>query len=335
MRSTERSKKWRVFAPFGALALLALSSLACFAEASDVKGFELRRSYNLKGGEQRSGDQAIVAYTINLEAGSSVDGDVTLTGNRVTLDGQVTGDVVVVADRLIVGDGAHITGDLVACTKNVERGAGAQIDGEFRRECRDSGSVSFSRLLNSGWASWQDSVFFRVGGSIVGALLFGALAALITAIFPRHLVRMSESVYRSPVTAGGIGCLTMLVATGLTVVYGISLLLILPLVLLPFVIVGWLVIGLFSLLGWVALAEPFGIYLLHRFGSGKHPRMIAAAIGGVVLFLLIRIWSVFWFTAWIGLLAWMVLGSVGLGAVILTRLGTKPYPHRHAGSGAD
>jgi hypothetical protein len=335
MRSTERSKKWRVLAPFGALALLALASLACFAEASDVNGFKLRKSYDLKSGEQRSGDQAIVAYSINLEAGSSVDGDVTLTGNRVTLDGQVTGDVVVVADRLSVGDGAHITGDLVACTKNVERGAGAQIDGEFKRECRDSGSVSFGRLLNSGWASWQDSVFFRVGGSIVGALLFGALAALITAIFPRHLVRMSESVYQSPVTAGGIGCLTMLVATGLTLVYGISLLLVLPLVLLPFVIVGWLVIGLFSLLGWVALAEPFGIYLLHRFRLGKHPRMIAAATGGVVLFLLLRIWSVFWFTAWIGLLAWMVLGSVGLGAVILTRLGTRPYPHRAASSGAD
>ena len=335
MKSTERRKIRRWWAPFGVLALVALASVACFAEASDVSGFELRKSYNLKSGEKRSGDQVVMAYTITFEEGSLVDGNVTLTGNRVTLDGQVTGDVVVVADRLNVGDAAHITGDLVACTKNVERAPGALIDGEFKRECRDSGSVSFGRLVNSGWASWQDSVFFRLGGSIVGALLFGALAALITTVFPRPLVRMSESVYQSPVTAGSIGCLTMLVATGLTVVYGISLLLVLPLVLLPFVIVGWLVIGLLSLLGWVALAEPFGIYLLHRFGSGRHPRMIAAVIGGVALFLLIRVWSVFWFTAWIGLLAWMVLGSVGLGAVILTRVGTRPYPQKPARSGAD
>jgi hypothetical protein len=335
MRSTDRSKRLRVLVPFGVLALLAVASLACLAEASDVNGFKLRKSYDLKSGESRSGDQVIVAYNITLEAGSSLDGNVTLTGNQVTLDGQVTGDVVVVADRLNVGDTAHVTGDVVACAKNVERGTGALIDGELKRECRDSGSVSFGNLVNSGWASWQGSVFFRLGSSIVGALLYGALAALITTVFPRHLVRMSESVYRSPVAAGGIGCLTMVVAVGLTIVYGISLLLILPLVLLPFVIVGWLIIGLFSLLGWVALAEPFGIYLLRRLGLGKHPRMIGAAVGGVVLFLLLRVWSVFWFTAWIGLLAWMVLGSVGLGAVILTRLGTRSYPHRPASSGAD
>jgi hypothetical protein len=148
----ERSKKWRWLVPFGALALLALASVACFAEASDVNGFELRRSYDLKSGEQRSGDQVVMAYDITFEAGSVVDGNVTLTGNQVTLNGQVTGDVVVVADKLSVGDSAHVTGNLVACTKNVERATGAVIDGEFKRECRDSGSVSFGWLTQDGQA---------------------------------------------------------------------------------------------------------------------------------------------------------------------------------------
>jgi hypothetical protein len=62
-------------------------------------------------------------------------------------------------------------------------------------------------------------------------------------------------------------------------------------------------------------------------GIDKQPRMVTAAVGGIVLSLLLRLWSVFWFTAWIGVLATAVLGSIGLGTVILTHVGTKPYPH--------
>jgi hypothetical protein len=54
--------------------------------------------------------------------------------------------------------------------------------------------------------------------------------------------------------------------------------------------------------------------------------MVSAAIGGVTLALLLRIWSIFWFTAWMGLLATIILGSIGLGAVLLTHIGTRPYP---------
>jgi hypothetical protein len=319
--------KSRWLAPFSVLTLLVLASLACASQSADkVKGFDLQRSYTLKSGEQRSGDQVILAYDIKLNPGSVIDGNATLTGNSVTLGAEINGDAVVVADNVSVGDSAHVTGDLIVCSKNYEQSPAARIDGKVKEECTNSGSVSFSNTVESGWDAWRGSILFRVSSSIAGALLFGAVAALGTVLVPQPLVRMSESVQRSPWRAGGMGFLTMLVAIGLTVIYSISLLLVLPVILLPFVIVGWMIVALFSLLGWVALAQPFGVFLVRRLGMDRQPRMVSAAVGGITLALLIRVWSVFWFTAWIGILATVILGSVGLGAVLLTHVGTRPYP---------
>jgi hypothetical protein len=166
----------------------------------------------------------------------------------------------------------------------------------------------------------------RLSSTIAGSLLFGALAALGTVLFPLPLTRMSESVLRSPFAAGGVGCVTLLVAIGLTFVYSLSLLLVLPVILLPFVVVGWLAVGFLSLLGWAALAQPFGVWVIRRIGIDQQPRMVSAAVGGIALALLLRIWSVFVFTAWIGVLATLTMGSIGLGAVLLTHVGTRPYP---------
>lgn len=314
--------------PLGVLVMLLLASLACVGEARDVDGFNMRRAYDLESGQHRDGDQVILAYEIDLQAGSAITGDVTLTGDQVDLAGRVAGDVVVVADRLDLGSQAVITGDLIVCVKELHQAEGAQIEGELREECDASSRVSVSNLIESGWDSWRDSWWFRVSSAVIGALLYGALAALGTLFFPRPLVRMSETIQRSPVTTGGIGCLTMVVALGLTAIYVVSLLLILPLVLLPFVALGWVLVGLLSLLGWLALAEPFGVLMFRRLRVSGQPRMINAALGGVALALLLRVWSVFWFTAWIGILATVVLGSIGLGAVLLTRVGTRPFPRQ-------
>lgn len=316
------------------LVVPALVVTGCQSSSDDLGGFRIASSYTLSAGEQRTGDQVILAKTITLEAGSVVEGDLTLLGERITLDGEVRGEAVAVANHLSIGEEAHLTGDLTICVDLLVRSDAARIEGQVREECGQGGRASLSNTINSGWKSWRGSVLFRTGAAITGSLFFGALSALLTAIVPRPLVRMSESIYRAPFVTGGVGLLTLLAALGLTIVYGVSLLLILPLVLLPVVILAWLLIGALSVLGWVALAGPFGVALLRRVGLEGQPRMVAAAVGGVALSLLLRAWSVSWFTAWIGLLATTLLGAVGLGAVLLTRVGTRPYPRRATAPGA-
>jgi len=321
------SRIWRWIVPLGVLAATLVATLAYAGSRIETDGFNLRRDYTLTNGNQRSGDQVIVAIeNAYLEAQSVVDGKATIIGGDVLIGGDVTDDVVVLADRLVVGETAHIQGDLVACVNSLVRQPGARIDGELKEECSDGHGVSVASLFESGMDGWRDNVVLRFSGMVVGALLFGAVASLVTLIMPRPLIRMSNSMRRSPATTGGFGCLTILVALGLTMIYLVSLLLVLPLVLLPFFVLVWVALGLLSLLGWIALAEPFGNRVLNWLDIDEQPRMISAAVGGIALTLAVRIWGLFWFTSWIGLLLTAVLGSIGLGAVVLTRLGTRSFP---------
>lgn len=315
---------WHWLRPLGVLVLLSLTTLACGVGIGGSDELRLDRTYRLKDGDRREGDQVVMAYDADLQAHSVVAGDVTVTANRIDLDAEIDGDVIVIADTLDVGASAVVTGDVVACVNTLKRNGNARIEGELRRECADDDSVSVVEIVDSGWDVWRGSVFFRLSTLVAGTLLFGALAALGTILIPRRLVRMSESVQQDLLASGGIGLLTLVVAVGLTLIYGLSLRLVVPLVLLPVVVLVWVVLIVLSLVGWIALAAPFGVFLF-RLVRVDVPHMIAAAMGGMLLALLLRVWSVFWVTSWIGLLASIVVGSVGLGAVILTRAGAQPY----------
>ncbi len=191
----------------GVFALLILASLACASPESDnVQGPRLGKTYTLNAGQELSGDQVILAYEIDLKPGSTVDGNATLTGNSVSLGATVKGDVVVVADNLSVGKTAQVTGDLTICAKNYKTDPAARVDGAIKEECENSGSVSFSNTVQSGWDSWRGSIFFRLTSSIASALLFGLIAALGSILFPQPLVRMSESVQSSPWLPAGLAC---------------------------------------------------------------------------------------------------------------------------------
>jgi hypothetical protein len=321
------SRVWRWIIPLGVLVTTLLATLACTGSKVKADGFSLRRDFTLASGSQRSGDQVIVAIKdAYFEPQSMVTGKATIIGSDVVIDGEMADDVVVLADRLVVGENAHIQGDLTVCTNALVRQPGARIDGKLTEECSDGHGVSIASLFESGMDGWRENAVLRFGSMLAGALLFGAVAALVTLIFPRPLIRMSHSMRRSPGTTGGFGCLTILAALGLTMIYLISLLLVLPLVLLPFFVLAWVALGLLSLLGWIALAEPLGNVVLNWLDIDEQPRMISAAVGGVALTLAVRVWGLFWFTSWIGVVLAAILGSIGLGAVVLTRVGTRPFP---------
>lgn len=323
--ASEGRRVLRWLAPLGVLVLALMSTLACRLGIGDVDDFSLSRTFRLEQGDQRAGDQVVFAYDIDFQDRSAVDGDLTLTGNHVTLDAAVQGDVVVVANRLTIGRTAFVSGDVVACVKTLDKHAIARIEGELRHKCVDDNSVSLADAVESGWNSWRNSAFFRISTVIIGAMIFGALAALGTLLFPRMLRRMSQAVQQVPVLAGGVGLVTVLLAVGLTVLYAVMLKLVVPLVLLPLVLLLWMLVLLLSLLGWLALAEPFGVLLLRLLRVDNPPHMITAVVGGVALALLLRVWSIFLFTPWFVVLGGIIFSAIGLGPVLLTRAGTKPY----------
>jgi len=323
--------KRRWIFPFGVLSLLGLAALACGVNPGSG-GFNLNENFVLNSGEQRDGDQVIVANQITMQPESSINGDATLIADQVRMEGEIQGDAVIIADWVRLGNTAHITGDLSVCTNSLDQRTDAQVDGEIRRECNKGDRATASGTVQSGFDGWRQSFVLRLGSAIASSLLFGALAALTTVIFPEPLVRISRSARQAPAITGGTGCLMLVLAIGLSVIYAISLILIIPLALLPFVMIAWVALFVASAVGWVALAEPFGRMLFRWMGIEERTPMVTAMLGGIALALLVRIWSVFWFTEWITGIATLVLGSIGLGAVVLTRLGTQPYPQSDTGT---
>ncbi len=317
------ARRWVVL--MSLMVLLALALSACSAAEDGARAISLKRTFTLTEGQLRTGNQVIWADKITLAAESRIEGDATLIGDSVVVMGAIAGDTIVVADKLVIGPNATIAGNVNVCAGVFERSDSAQVGGSLKEECAKSRRVSVVNLVESGWESWRHSWFFRLSSLVIGSLFFGAIAALGTIVLPEPLRHMSASIHQAPFKTAGVGLLTLLVAFGLTALYAISLLLLFPIVLLPFVITAWVLLVLLGLLGWVAVAEPFGRLLLRRLGLVDQPRMVAAMTGGVALALLLRVWSLFWFTAWIGLVATALPAALGLGAVLVTRLGTRPY----------
>lgn len=315
-----------VAAVAGVFALAVLALVAVVLGAPDLSGFSFHGTFTLGGGEQREGDQVIFANNAHLRPGSAIDGSATLIANHVEVEGHISGDLVVIANEFMLADTAQVTGDLSVCAKTFDQATGARIDGSLKRECSEGDRVTVNSAVDSGASGWRGSFLFRFGSFLTGTLFFGGLAALATAIFPQRLGRIAVSIRRSPGLMGGIGCLTIVVAVGLSVVYALSLLLILPVILLPFAILGWLALALLAVIGWFALASIAGDTVLRRLGMAERTPLVVAAVGGIALGLFVNVWSLFWITGWIGALVSVILGSVGLGAVMLTRFGSQPYP---------
>src|SRR5690554_2252380 len=193
MTDGRRHYKWIALV----LAMLGAASLACGLGVPTFSGFGLHGTFTLRPGEQRSGDQMVIANNVNLTAGSTIDGDLTAVANHIAMVGAVTGDLVTIANEFVLGETASVGGDVVLCANTFVQREGARIGGELRRECSEGERATVAGVLGSGVDGWRAQPVFRLGGLIGGALLSGGLAALMAAIFPQRMARMAASLRRS------------------------------------------------------------------------------------------------------------------------------------------
>lgn len=313
-------------ARLGLLAVLAMLLASCSFESDQLGGFRFDDNFHLRTGERLDGDRVWVGSRLVYDPDSHVNGDVTLIADKVTFGGAVTGDLTVIASYFAFDSTARVTGDLTYCADQSRIHPDAQVAGALKEECAADRRTAVDHLLGTGPDRWQPSLLTRLLGTLGRVLFLGGIAALGMILFPAGLQRMSASVRTAPLASAGIGCLALVAAVGISAVYGLSLILVVPLLALPVFLLAWLALGLALLVGWTAFAYPVGRWLSRRTGAGELPPMVQAAVGGLALGLTVMIWDLFWFTGWIGTLAAMIVSAIGLGAVILTRLGTRPYP---------
>ena len=285
------------------------------------------QSYTLKSGETLNGDLLVFGGSATIEAGATVSGNTVLFGGSLVVNGQVTGDVAVTGGSLTIGSSAHIHGNLATVGASLDRADGSQIDGQIYNTATSwvgsgsNGQNPVPPLVTPPTPviphfNFNFNPFLSVVNAFGQALGLAVLAMLVMLFLAPHADRVAHAVIAQPLTAGGLGLLTIIVAPFALV------LLVITLILIPVaavVVVALVVAGTF---GWIAIGYEIG----QRFTLAIHQEWHPAFSAGLGVFALTLVSSALTGIPVLNCVGWLgpfLLGLAGLGAVIMSRFGTQ------------
>jgi hypothetical protein len=309
----------------------------------------------ISAGETINEDVAVWGGSLNLEEGGTVDGDVSVFGGSAILNGHITGNVVVFGGNANVA--GVVDGDLVLFGGTLNAAASADVagdcvllggamngDGAGNLGCDAVGKFpEFMTSRTFSGASWIPGIpqlhisggqsFISVVSSAAGqSLVFGILALVAAAVIPNHLGQVSRTLRRKPAASSAFGFLTlgaMVVAiVTLAAVSAILILVCIGLLGIPIVIALAVGLGAALILGWIATGSWLGERLATWLKLQNRSLVVTTALGTAVLTLASALFSSldFWLGGWLWSLLAFLVACAGLGAVTLTRFGTRPYP---------
>lgn len=301
-----------------------------------VSGKEQRDSTQAETGENSElatsqGDIVKIGESISIAEGVRVEGDVVAVGGSVDVDGEVNGDVVGVGGDVHVYPTGVITGDAVSVGGRVVKDPGGRVDGQ-------TVSMGLGSLGGKSWAFpflipmgyWLNQ-FSRLVGFLV-KLVWVAVLILLSVLAVALLTKPSEAIARTldgrVWRAALIGLLGELLIAPLLLAMVIS---ILGIPLIPVVVI--LIFAAFFM-GFVGLSLRLG--QVFQLGSFRARTPVPSAIvGGLLINGVWLLGSLIGVAGWVfggigglvsflGFLIAYVAWTIGFGAAIVSRSGTKP-----------
>lgn len=280
-----------------------------------------------------NGDLTVMGEAVTLAPQAHITGDVNVLTHELVLDGRIDGSLSFRGDTLTLAPDARITGDVFACADSItdERSAAPAV-----RPCGESHASARYEGMNLGAAfpllgAIIDGMGPAVwlGFAVLAALLSSGVAILAVVLFPRQISHIEEAIRTSPRRLSGAGLTLLLLAVGISFALAVVWSVVPPLglLLLPVYLIGGTLLTGMALAGWVTIGLMVGDMLLRRVVRQYTPPLVAAAAGMFVMALAGQLVLLLPFGALAGLLIAMGIGSIGLGAALLTRMGTRPL-HR-------
>lgn len=299
----------------------------CFGGSATVRAEETTNSVGLFGCDVRIEKGAkvlrdVVAFggDIVIEEGALVGKSVASFGGDVRIAGRVESDVALFGGDVTLESTAYAGHDIIVFGGRVDKKEGATVVGQV---VRNSGTY-FPRVNvpapprppvfpGSNGADWGYRFVSDVFSGLVTAIGLAALGVLIIVFLPKQLKQVSDVAQASALPSVGVGCLTWLVVPPLMILFIVTCLGIPLSVILGIALVAALAFG------WITLSIILGERLLNALKVKNTAPILAMVAGLLVLWLVTVVPVLGWF---IGLFA----SALGLGAVVLTRFGTRPYP---------
>ncbi|MCS7285959.1 MAG: polymer-forming cytoskeletal protein [Anaerolineae bacterium] len=289
-----------------ALSLILALFLWSLAQPAFAEGGKMLfgEDFTLRSGETYRGDVLIFGGNLVLEEGSHLEGNVVVFGGRAKVSGTLEGDLAVFGGDVKVESTGKIEGDVVVMGGRLVKEEGAVIEGEVTEE-----APFLLPPVAPPYSSLRDFVNWLLWGSVRFMLTLIALIAasiLIISLWPEQVKVIAETINKAPLESGGIG----LGAVVLGVPAGLVLLLFACLGLLV-----WLALLIAGLFGLTALAYRLGEKVFESAGSQGLSPLLQVILGVALIQLLGLI-------PCLGFLLQLVIYSLGIGAVILSRAGT-------------
>jgi hypothetical protein len=300
-------------------------------------------SFVLEGGETLEGDLLVLDGTAKLLQDSFVEGDVTILGGTLTVDGTIEGDINSIGGLVALESSAHIAGDVNTLSANLDREPGAQVEGKVNTtppgfysvivpgtlqfpRWEGLPSLTLPRNLNTPVVDVRLNPLWDGLWWLVRSFFWAAMAVLVALFAPQSIDRIAKAAVGGPIVSGGLGCLTMLIAPILLVLLAITI------CGLPISLIATIIL----LLGWgfgvIVLGAETGSRL-EKFLKVDWTLPVAAGAGTFILTLAMN--GIEWLVPCIGWLIPAAVGAIGLGAVLLTKFGTKTYPEDDRSPGSE
>ncbi len=232
-----------------------------------------------------------------------VIGDVVMFGGNVVINGVVNGNVTLYGGNLTVQNDAQVNGNIHVCGGMWTQGSNFQLHGNIAACTKSLGalltSVSEPKIRLWSLLSWV------------------LLSILLMSLLPEHVMLIGTTVKSKMSRSFMLGLLSVLLAPAILAVL-VALIIAIPLAILVTVglILAWA-------LGTVAVGWMVGDYIVRSMFPHHCTRLLQGMVGMTALSLAGSLPSVG---------PWITIGSglVGLGAVFLSRFGTRLYsPPRH------
>lgn len=288
------------------------------------------KDYTLGQGETLKGDLVVFNGDATLESGSRVDGSVVIWNGNAEIAGTIEGDLVVSGGDAHLKESAVIEGQVV-CSWNceLEREPGARIEGgiiegtpwhrlrveQGKRPSISIPSFEFWVAPLSGTMHW---VFGTIRG-LVTIIVVAVIAWLVALILPRQIAQVSRTIVEAPLPCLGFGLLTLAATVVAIVVLAITV------CLSPLSALTALALGMAGLFGWIGAGTLVGERLVKALNIREAVPQLTAGVGTLIITLICAGLN---FTICLAPFGWfitLILGCIGLGAVVLTRFGTTEY----------
>ncbi len=228
-----------------------------------------------------------------------VRGNIVSFGGNVIIAGTADGNIYLYGGNVTMQNEAQVNGNIHLCGGQWVRGDRSQLHGAV-----------------SGCSQSVAQIFLNDGGNFefrfwVIITWIGAGLLLMT-LLPEHVMLVRMTVRSKTRRSFVLGLLSLLLAPAVLAVL-IALIVALPLAII-------VAIGLLAawVLGTVAIGWLVGDYLLKRVAPQYNTRLAQVIVGLVLLALAESFPYIGWFVS-------IIVGMVGVGAVFLSRFGTRLY----------